>query len=98
MNTGVSASKGAGTFAFEGGPGRGAGEAALTATPLARIRSRFREAVIWGRRAGMDSQQVQMGHAAGARAAPRGGGSGWLDAVRRRRASAYVAGPDLDDA
>jgi proline dehydrogenase len=46
----------------------------------------------------MDSQQVQTGLAAGVHATPRGGGSGWLDPVRRRRASAYVAGPGLDDA
>jgi proline dehydrogenase len=46
----------------------------------------------------MDSQQVDTGLVAGIRRAPRGAGSAWLDAARRRRASAYVAGPGLDDA
>jgi proline dehydrogenase len=35
---------------------------------------------------------------AGNGAAPRGAGSAWLDPIKRRRASAYVAGPTLDDA
>jgi proline dehydrogenase len=70
----------------------------LTTTPLARIRSRFREAVIEGRRAGIDSGQVHPGLVAGNGAAPRGAASAWLDPIRRRRASAYIAGPLLDDA
>jgi proline dehydrogenase len=46
----------------------------------------------------MDSQQVDTALAGGVRAAPRGVSSAWLDPLRRRRASAYVAGPGLDDA
>jgi proline dehydrogenase len=46
----------------------------------------------------MDSQQVETGLATGVRPAVRGGGSGVLDSLRRRRNSAYVAGPGLDDA
>jgi proline dehydrogenase len=56
------------------------------------------KAVIWGRRAGMDSQQVDAGLATQVRSAPPGGDSTWLDSVRRRRAAAYHAGPRLDDA
>jgi proline dehydrogenase len=46
----------------------------------------------------MDSRELQPGLSAGVRTAPRGGSSAWADAARRRRASAYVAGPRLDDA
>jgi len=46
----------------------------------------------------MDSQQVDTGLATRARMAPRGGGAGWADALRRRRAAAYHAGAGLDDA
>jgi proline dehydrogenase len=46
----------------------------------------------------MDSQQLQPGLAAGVGTATRGGGPAWVDAARRRRASAYVAGRALDDA
>ncbi|MEN3285599.1 MAG: proline dehydrogenase [Solirubrobacteraceae bacterium] len=46
----------------------------------------------------MDSQQVDAGLATRVRTAPRGGDSAWLDSVRRRRASAYHAGPRLNDA
>jgi proline dehydrogenase len=46
----------------------------------------------------MDSQQVDAGLATRVRTAPRGGDSAWLDSVRRRRASAYHAGPSLDEA
>jgi proline dehydrogenase len=41
---------------------------------------------------------VHPGLVAGNGAAPRGGVSAWLDPLRQRRASAYVAGPGLDDA
>jgi proline dehydrogenase len=46
----------------------------------------------------MESQQLQPGLAAGVRTAPRRARSQWVEAARRRRASAYVAGPSLDDA
>jgi proline dehydrogenase len=46
----------------------------------------------------MESQQLQPGLSGGVRRAPRGAGSAWLDLARRRRASAYIAGPGLDDA
>jgi proline dehydrogenase len=46
----------------------------------------------------MDSQQLQPGLAAGVGTAPGGAGPAWVDAARRRRASAYVAGRGLDDA
>jgi proline dehydrogenase len=46
----------------------------------------------------MHSQHVDTGLAAGIRRAPRGAGAEWLDSLRRRRASAYHAGPRLDDA
>jgi proline dehydrogenase len=46
----------------------------------------------------MDNQRAHPGLVAGTGAAPHGAGPAWLDPVRRRRASAYVAGPGLDDA
>jgi proline dehydrogenase len=46
----------------------------------------------------MDSQRVESALARQVRTAPSAGGSDWLDALRRRRAAAYHAGPGLDDA
>jgi proline dehydrogenase len=46
----------------------------------------------------MDSQQLQPGLAAGVRTGPGAARAPWLDAARRRRASAYIAGRGLDDA
>jgi proline dehydrogenase len=47
---------------------------------------------------GIDSQQVEVGLSASAGTARRRAASRWSAALRRRRASAYGAGPGLDDA
>jgi proline dehydrogenase len=46
----------------------------------------------------MDSQRVESALATRVGTAPSAGGSEWVDALRRRRAAAYHAGPGLDDA